>query len=343
MLSRIHRDRLTGNPLPGKIAPMPDSRVATASPRPPTGRFAPSPTGPLHFGSLVVALGSYCLARQAGGRWLVRLEDLDRPRTVAGAADAILQLIEACGLNWDGPVLRQSERTARYREVLAQLRQQQDLFDCACSRREILASAPHPGEEGPVYPGTCRAGLPPGRSARAVRLRVAGEPVCFTDGLYGPQAQHLPTAVGDFVLLRADGVFSYQLAVVVDDIDQGVTQVVRGADLLASTPRQIYLYGRLGAAAPDFVHLPLALQADGSKMSKRDGAMSGLLPGAEGRWLWRALEFLGQAPPAELAGAPGPEVTAWAVAYFRLDRVPQQARVPAHLRPGLQVRKGEPG
>ncbi|TYO98527.1 glutamyl-Q tRNA(Asp) synthetase [Geothermobacter ehrlichii] len=291
------------------------------------GRFAPSPTGPLHFGSLVAAVGSYCLARQAGGRWLLRMEDLDRPRVVPGAADEILRGLETCGLEWDGEVLWQSRRDERYRAVIEALRRRGLVFDCGCSRREILASAPHPGEEGPVYPGTCRFGLPAGRKPRALRLRVPDEVVGFCDGLFGPQEQHLLTAVGDFVLKRADGLFAYQLAVVVDDHDSGVNQVVRGADLLGSTPRQIYLHQCLGWPHPRYLHLPLALAADGQKLSKRHGALP-LRPRAAGRWLAAALEFLGQKVPAELRGAPPAEILAWGVAHFARERLPREAAVP---------------
>lgn len=301
--------------------------ASAASPVSVVGRFAPSPTGPLHFGSLVAAVGSWCLARQAGGRWLLRMEDLDAPRVVPGAADAILRSLEALGLTWDGPVLWQSQRTARYREVLQQLTERGLVFDCACSRKEILASAPHPGEEGPVYPGTCREGLPPGRASRARRLRVPEAPICFTDGLFGPHAQALRQAVGDFVLLRADGVFSYQLAVVVDDRDSGVTQVVRGADLLASTPRQVYLYACLGAVVPSYVHLPMATTADGRKISKREGPLP-LDARDGGATLMQVLRFLGQTPPPELAGAPPAALLDWARHHFDLARVPVEPRQP---------------
>lgn len=292
------------------------------------GRFAPSPTGPLHFGSLVAAVGSFVLARQAGGRWLLRMEDLDQPRVVPGAADSILRSLEDMGLEWDGEIVWQSQRTERYAEVLEQLRSNGHLFDCGCTRKEILASAPHPGEEGPVYPGLCRQGLPPGRPPRATRLRVDGaETLCFTDGLFGPREQHLETAVGDFVLLRADGVFSYQLAVVVDDIDAGVNQVVRGADLLGSTPRQIYLYACLGAPPPTYLHLPMAIRADGRKISKRDTESTG--HGTQhGERLCQLLRFLGQAPPEELRSALPGDVVNWAIENFDLSRVPAESRVP---------------
>ena len=225
-----------------------------------SGRFAPSPTGPLHFGTLLAALGSYLLAKCAGGSWLLRVEDLDPPRVVAGSADAMLSLLEQLGFEWDGEIVYQSRRFERYRQILEQLRQQKLVFDCNCTRREVLASAPHPGEEGPVYPGTCRNGICGSRAEHAVRLRVPDEDITYRDGILGEQKQNLENEVGDFVLHRVDGLFAYQLAVVVDDIDAGITQVVRGADLLSSTPRQIYLYRCLDIIPPEYFHLPLALE-----------------------------------------------------------------------------------
>src|SRR5512139_3307270 len=188
------------------------------------GRFAPSPTGPLHFGSLVAAVASYCLARRGGGRWLLRMDDLDTPRVVPGAADGILRTLEALGFAWDGPVLWQSQRHEAYLAALEQLTARGLVYACACSRREILASAPHPGEEGPVYPETCRSGVSPGRTPRALRLLVPDRSIVFTDGIFGRQEQSLGREVGDFVLRRADGLYAYQLATVVDDAACGVNQ-----------------------------------------------------------------------------------------------------------------------
>jgi len=292
---------------------------------PVVGRFAPSPTGPLHFGSLLAAVGSYCLAKQAGGRWLLRIEDLDRPRVVPGAADAIMRSLEAYGFAWDGPVVYQSRRDAAYAAALEKLRLRGLVFDCGCSRKEILASAPHPGEEGPRYPGTCRDGLPPGRQPRAQRLRVPDGLFCFDDGLFGRQDQHLADAVGDFVLRRADGMYSYQLAVVVDDHDAGVNQVVRGADLLGSTVRQIYLYSCLDQPAPRYLHLPLALGPDGEKLSKRHGDVGLESVAGPGAPLLRALQFLGQTIPAELHAASPAEILRAAVERFDTTRLPRAA------------------
>jgi glutamyl-Q tRNA(Asp) synthetase len=235
------------------------------------GRFAPSPTGPLHFGSLVAALGSFLDARRHGGEWLVRMEDLDRQREVPGAADHILRTLDVFGFAWDGPVLRQSDRTAAYAEALNQLRRAGLLFACACSRAEI-ARRGRPGTEGRIYPGTCRAGLPPGNPERALRIRTDGASVGFQDRFQGQIRQDLEQEVGDFVVRRADGVHAYQLAVVVDDAHQGITQVVRGADLVLSTPRQIFLQRMLGLSPPEYAHLPLALDAAGRKLSKSEDA-----------------------------------------------------------------------
>lgn len=307
---------------------MPPTPPSTTS----VGRFAPSPTGPLHFGSLLTAVGSYCLARQAGGLWLLRIEDLDIPRVVPGAADTILHTLDALALHWDGEILYQSRRSARYAEALALLENKGLIYGCACSRKEILASAPHPGEEGPIYPGFCRTGLPPGRRPRAWRLRVPARSVAVTDGVRGQQSQHLAEEVGDFVVRRADGLFAYQLAVVVDDADSGVSQVVRGQDLLTSTPRQIYLQECLGFPHPEYIHLPLALAADGEKISKRHGAVAVGREGG-GMLIAAALRFLGQPLPAELEHAPPAEVLRWGVAHFDLRLVPKNSRpLPENVR-----------
>jgi len=296
--------------------------VVSSFAKPIIGRFAPSPTGPLHFGSLVAAVGSYCLARRNGGQWLLRMEDLDVPRVVPGAADDILATLEWLGLHWDGEIVLQSRRTEAYLEALAGLRQQGLVFDCSCSRQEIRLSAPHPGEDGPVYPGTCRAGLRPGRKSRAVRLRVPKGPIDYRDGVFGPQTQDLSQAVGDFVLRRADGLFAYQLAVVVDDAASGINQVVRGADLLGSTPRQIYLHSCLGTSPPDYLHLPLVTNARGEKISKRNGAVRADRGEGAGLLVCRALDFLGQKVPADLCRAPVSELLDWGVRSFDVTRIP---------------------
>lgn len=230
------------------------------------GRFAPTPSGPLHFGSLVAALGSFLEARVAGGEWLVRMEDVDPPRVVRGAADAILRTLEAYGFEWDGAVMWQGRRGAAYQAALDRLVDAGLVYGCVCSRKTLAAGALQ-GVEGFVYPGTCRGR--PIRPGSAQRLVVPAGRVVLQDALLGRVACDVARECGDFVLKRADGVFTYQLAVVVDDAEQGITQVVRGADLLASTPRQLVLQAALGYAAPTYMHLPVVLDEMGSKLSKQ--------------------------------------------------------------------------
>lgn len=263
-----------------------------------TGRFAPSPTGPLHLGSLVAAVGSWLHARAGGGRWLVRMEDLDTPRVVPGADRAILEALRLYGLDWDGEVVYQSQRLALYEDALSALRARGLVFDCACSRAELQRSASAPAATDPaerIYPGTCRGGLPAGRTARAVRFRAPDRVIAFHDRVAGLIAENVATRTGDFVVKRADGVFAYQLAVVVDDGEQKVTEVVRGADLLDSTARQIALQDALSLPHPEYGHLPLVVAADGSKLGKRDGALP--LPSLDPRRIREtmgiALEHLG--------------------------------------------------
>ena len=244
------------------------------------GRFAPSPTGPLHLGSLVAAVGSWLFARQAGGRWQVRMEDLDTPRVVPGSADEILGSLSRYGLEWDGEVVWQSRRIALYEEALERLTARGLAYDCACSRAELQRAASAPLGAEAVYPGTCREGLAPGRVARAVRFRVSPGVIAFDDAIVGHIEEDVETVTGDFVIKRADGPFAYQLAVVVDDAAQGVTQVVRGGDLLSSTARQIALQRALRLSQPSYAHLPLVTGPDGTKLGKRDGALP--LPSLDG-------------------------------------------------------------
>ena len=277
------------------------------------GRFAPSPTGPLHAGSLVAALASYLDARVNHGRWLIRIEDIDEARTVAGAAEDIIQTLAAFGMRSDGEILWQSTRQIRYSAAFDKLGDA--VYACACSRKEIADSRLTLAADGAViYPGTCRNGLAPGRTPRAWRLRVpaASDPhalIQFDDRWQGLISENLPEHVGDFVLKRADGFWAYQLAVVVDDAEQGVTDIVRGADLLESTPRQIYLQRLLGFSTPRYLHVPAVVNDRGEKLSKQTGAQP-LDVGSPIKALMEAAVHLGLA----LSRAPSSVDEFWALA-----------------------------
>ncbi|MBK8120708.1 MAG: tRNA glutamyl-Q(34) synthetase GluQRS [Sulfuritalea sp.] len=285
------------------------------------GRFAPSPSGPLHFGSLVAATGSFLEAKTRGGEWRLRMEDVDALRCSRETAGEILRVLEACGFAWDGEVIRQSRRRQAYAAALAKLMAAGRVFPCACTRRELADSLVAP-DGAAIYPGTCRRGLAAGRSGRAWRVAVGAARVSFDDAIQGRVVSELASEAGDFILLRADGLYAYQLAVVVDDGEAGITDVVRGADLLASTSRQIFLQQCLGLPTPNYAHLPVAVNAAGEKLSKQTRAtpVDGSRPGSV---LLAALEFLGQQPPPELAGAAVQEVWSWARANWRLDHVPR--------------------
>ncbi len=350
------------------------------------GRFAPSPTGPLHFGSLLAAVGSYLDAKHHHGTWLVRMEDLDTPRCVTSAADDILRTLGAFGLHSDEPVIYQSQRTAAYEEALHKLQASGAAYPCCCTRKEIADSVLN-GIEGPVYPGTCRHGIPAGREGRAWRVRtdctllppcrgitsdLAGV-VCqpsrmassstkagigveqwdntastpsltlplqrggdivddgviqFDDALQGRISQNLEKEIGDFVVKRADGLFAYQLAVVVDDAFQDITHIVRGADLLDSTPRQIYLQRLLGLRIPQYLHLPVAVNESGEKLSKQTLAA----PVDEThpvKTLLRVLDFLQQHPPAELLGCDVKVLLEWATANWDATKMRGIRTLPA--------------
>jgi len=299
----------------------------TSHQTPPIGRFAPSPTGPLHTGSLATAVASWLMAKSAGGRWLLRLDDLDTPRQVPGMADDIMRTLELFGLQWDGDVARQSRSLDAYGAAFDCLAGLGLVYPCGCSRREIAqaSSAPHPEDDCIPYPGTCRGGMRAGAAVRSWRLRVPDREVCFDDLRHGRVCQNLAEGCGDFVLARGDGEFAYQLAVVVDDHLTGVTQVVRGDDLLASTPRQILLQRLLGYPRPDYCHLPLVTGPGGAKLSKRDNLVShhlGNWAGREGALLLSLLRFLGQELSGDLAGAGCGEILQWGVAHFDVRRLP---------------------
>ncbi|EGL53240.1 glutamyl- and glutaminyl-tRNA synthetase [Methylophaga aminisulfidivorans MP] len=283
------------------------------------GRYAPSPTGPLHFGSLVTAVASYLEAKTQSGKWLLRMEDLDKPREMPGAADEILRTLESYGFEWDGEVVYQSQRSDLYQSYLDQLIDKQRVYPCNCSRREI-ADIAHAGIEGPIYPGSCRHGLSSHRQQIAWRLRVDSDRLVFSDRVYGNFQHHLKNDFGDFILKRADGLFAYQLAVVVDDAEQGITHVVRGADLLNSTSRQIYLQQQLGVSTPSYTHIPLVKNAQGEKLSKQTAAPA-IKDKEAAAQLINALCFLGLDVTALSSAMPVSTLWQWALPHWQLSGV----------------------
>ena len=301
--------------------------IATGSASPATpyiGRFAPSPTGPLHFGSLLAAVASFLEARKHGGHWLMRIEDIDPPREQPEAAGEILAALDHYGFEWDGPVTYQSASRAAHDAALETLRSAGKLYRCRCSRKD-LADAPH-GKLGVIYPGNCRDGSNAVEAAE--RVLTDDVPITFDDRLQGPQSQRLESESGDFVVHRRDGLIAYQLAVVVDDQLQGVTDVVRGIDLLESTPRQIWLQMLLGYATPAYCHIPVVLNERGQKLSKSHGAKAVSFRRAA-ETLFEALELLGQAPPPALRGAGLAEVWAWARANWDIQTLHGKTSVAA--------------
>lgn len=283
------------------------------------GRFAPSPSGPLHFGSLIAAVGSYLQAKSQHGKWLVRIEDIDTPRMVAGIDSDILRTLEQFGLYWDDSVLYQSQRLARYQHIFSQLQQQQLLYGCQCSRKQI-------SDMGGLYNGHCAA-LELTQPPLAWRLRSQGVSCHFTDLVFGQQQIDIALAKEDYIIKRRDGLFAYQLVVVVDDIDQGITEVIRGADLLQMTPRQQALCHLLGRQPPRYGHLPLAVVKPGFKLSKQNHAA------AVSQWpanqvMAKVLAFLGQPLPTELQRAEVAEQLRWAIAHWRLAAIPRQLEIP---------------
>jgi glutamyl-Q tRNA(Asp) synthetase len=283
------------------------------------GRFAPTPSGHLHFGSLVAALASYLDARSVGGRWLMRMEDLDPPREEPGAQAAILKALESYGFEWDGEMVRQSERHDAYAEVLNRLFNHGLAYACTCSRKQL---EPYNG----IYPGLCRnAGH--GTENAAIRIRVPELDYHFIDRVQGEYHQHLGRDVGDFVIRRRDGLYAYQLAVVLDDAWQGITDIVRGADLLDSTPRQLYLQELLGLRQPRYLHIPLITQPDGNKLGKSYRSPPLTVDQAT-PLLLRALRALGQKPGAELAYASPREVLNWGIAHWDALLIPRTLNLP---------------
>lgn len=277
------------------------------------GRFAPSPSGPLHFGSLIAALGSYLQAKSQQGKWLLRIEDIDTPRVQTGADSAIMHTLEAFGLYWDDAVIYQSQRLERYQQIFSELQQRGLLYGCQCSRREISLA-------GGIYAGNCaRLGLT--REPLAWRLRAAGVSTQFDDLIFGQQQIDPALAHEDYIVKRRDGLFSYQLVVVIDDMDQQITEVIRGADLLSMTSRQQHLFSVLAHTAPRYGHLPLAVSSTGHKLSKQNHAS------ALDQWplqhsLCAALQLLGHPVPSPLHSAPVSEIMAWALKHWQLTKVP---------------------
>lgn len=282
------------------------------------GRFAPSPSGPLHFGSLIAALGSYLQARANNGKWLVRIEDIDPPREVAGAADAILKTLEAYGLHWDDSLLYQHDRYDAYQAQIDAWLATGEAYYCQCTRRQIK-------DAGGLYPGTCRHRTL-GNEGSAVRVCIDNPVTEFVDIKHGVMSLDPAMAAEDFIIKRRDGLFAYNLAVVLDDIYQGITEVVRGADLIEPTGRQVSLYQKLGASQVSYLHLPLALNSDGNKLSKQNHApaIDNVRPGPA---MEAALTFLGHPPPKELHGAPVTDLLQWGIENWQISKLPSKTEV----------------
>lgn len=295
------------------------------------GRFAPSPTGPLHFGSLVAAVASYAEAKKQNGKWLVRMEDLDKPREIPGAADHILNTLEGFGFEWDGEVVYQSQRTALYEIAFNELKQAGNIYPCSCSRKEIADSASM-GIEGAIYPRTCLHHPLKANAPVAWRAKTDESTISFSDAIQACEgkniySQNLSTDIGDFVLKRADGLFAYQLAVVVDDAAQGISHIVRGADLLSSTARQIYLQRLLGYQQPHYAHVPIAVNSVGEKLSKQTLAVA-IEPVQASQLLFLVLQFLGQEPPTELQDQPIQTIWDWTFSHWQLGNIPSTFKLP---------------
>ena len=298
------------------------------------GRFAPSPTGSLHFGSLVAAIASYCDAKANHGQWIVRMEDLDKPREVAGAADNILRQLVHFGFEWDAPIIVQSQRAEHYENALNSLKNKQLVYPCTCTRKEIADSSTHIGVDGIIYPRRCLLHETKPNKTAAWRVKTNNSTIHFCDAIQGEINHVLSNQVGDFILKRADGLFAYQLAVVVDDAAQGVTHIVRGADLLDSTPRQIYLQQLLAYATPHYAHVPVASNLAGEKLSKQtlakpiDINLSSQSSNIMIKDLiFEALSFLGQNPPLAIKKTSLNACWQWAITHWNLANVPKQTHI----------------
>jgi len=286
------------------------------------GRFAPSPSGPLHFGSLVAALGSYLQAKSQQGKWLVRIEDIDPPREISGASDDILATLSAYGLKWDDEVIYQSQQHQHYEDVLTTLHQQQLSYACACTRKMIK-------QQGGLYLGTCRERQlnPLGHALRINVAKLSAPVTEFEDLLQGNIALDAQYADEDFIIKRKDGLYAYNLAVVIDDINQGITEIVRGADLLPTTGKQISLYQLLGQQPPDYIHLPVAVTAPGIKLSKQNHAAA-IDKHNPAPTLCQALAFLGHQPPDFIKKSDCQVILDWAINHWCLHKVPKQIEIP---------------
>lgn len=282
------------------------------------GRFAPSPTGPVHYGTLIAAVGSYLQAKSRNGEWLIRIEDVDITRRVNGADSDILRTLEAFGFEWDGAVIYQTDQTELYQQALEQLVSKSLIFPCLCSRKQLIEAG------SLIYPGTCRSRSLPEREAHALRLIAEDIDIDFEDAIMGRQSQNIGRQCGDFIIKRRDSLFAYQLAVVVDDALQNITEVVRGADLLDSTPRQIYLQQLLDFPTPEYCHLPLAVDRMGNKISKSEGATKIDLQ-YKAHLLVSALDFLGQKPPVDLAQSSIRDIWTWAQAHWDIKMIPSKS------------------
>lgn len=291
---------------------MPDSKSLNY-----IGRFAPSPTGPVHFGTLVAAVASYLQAKKNNGKWIIRMEDVDITRKVAGADIDILNTLEAFGFEWDGAIIYQSKQSEYYQQALYQLSSQGLIFPCLCSRKQLAAAS------NKLYPGTCRNRQLPENKEHALRILSSDIHIKFTDIVMGKQSQNIKQDCGDFVVRRRDGLFAYQLAVVVDDALQNITEIVRGADLLNSTARQIFLQQLLNYPTPGYCHLPLAINANGNKISKSEGATKIDIKIKE-KLLCQVLQFLGQDQPVDLANSNINDIWQWAIDNWAADRIPDK-------------------
>lgn len=290
------------------------------------GRFAPSPSGPLHFGSLIAALGSYLQARSHQGTWLVRMEDVDPPREMPGAADDILRTLDAYGLHWDGKVMYQSTRYAAYQHWIDTWLADGQAYYCQCSRKQIK-------EAGGFYPGTCRDKRLSAQDS-AVRIRVDQPVTSFTDQLHGTMSIPQALAEEDFIIRRRDGLYAYNLAVVLDDIEQGVTEIVRGADLIEPTGRQIGLYRLLGQPEVRYLHLPLAVTDNGNKLSKQNHAPA-IDKAAPKPALLAAMRFLGLQPPADLAACSLDEILRWGTQHWQVEQLPRTTAITLRHEAGI--------